>query len=223
MSELRKTPSFRLQYVDCAMCRACNGGGYQAPPAFFAGSIEAKVLVIAQNPGEIKETDRFRLMMASSMREYAKRNESFGESEALLRWYQADFASSSMCTRMELVFGKGWISNGKFMYTNSVRCRTIKNEMPTDEMKQNCKTWTDLLIQIFKPKAIILAGNLASSQLLTDDEVLKIDVGTAKIHPKYGIVARIQHPSIWTEDSIDVNKRLVKRILDKIGSDKDDD
>lgn len=143
-------------YLACSECRLCEGSAYQMPPFLYAGSDKPSVLVIAQNPGEIKG-DEWRLKIA----DYSFKVKT---AESLKTTYEIDFFTSSGCTTMGKIFGENWLLSGKFMYTNAVRCRTPDNKMPSDTMALNCAGWT---AQLPTPPVVVLMGRMAVSQFCT--------------------------------------------------------
>lgn len=143
-------------YLGCSGCRLCEGAAYQLPPFLFAGSEKPSILVIAQNPGEIgsdKENAwRFKL------KELAVDS---SNATVLRTIYDVDFVTSYGHTQMSRIFGEGWLTNGRFMYTNAVRCRTPKNASPSEQMVQNCMGWT---AQLPVPPLVVLMGKVAVRQ-----------------------------------------------------------
>lgn len=145
--------------LGCVGCRLCKGAAYQLPPFLYAGNPKAHILVIAQNPGEIggDEKDKWRKELLPLV------TQAEGDTNALVlkTIYDVDFATSHGYHEMEKIFGTNWLSTGKFLYTNAVRCRTEKNEAPSDEMESNCMAWTS---QLPIPKVVVLMGKVAMRQ-----------------------------------------------------------
>lgn len=142
--------------IGCKDCRLCAGAAYQLPPFLYAGSPTPHVLVIAQNPGEISDDglSKWRFDLGNLITDVTT-------AEAIKTIYDVDFATSYGYHQMEKIFGENWLSNGKFMYTNAVRCRTPKNEAPSEEMELNCMGWTS---QLPMPSVVVLMGKVAMRQ-----------------------------------------------------------
>jgi uracil-DNA glycosylase len=140
--------------LGCNGCRLCEGAAYQLPPFLFAGSSNPTVLVIAQNPGEIGSDDKWRLQLSALVEEGAT-------AEAIKTVYDVDFVTSHGHAQMSKIFGEGWLTNGKFMYTNAVRCRTKDNLSPQPDMVANCMGWT---AQLPLPNIVVLMGKVAMRQ-----------------------------------------------------------
>lgn len=145
--------------LGCTGCRLCEGAAYQLPPFLYAGSSKPSVLVIAQNPGEIgsdKENQwRFDLAALTTAEEFET------NAAAIKTIYDVDFITSYGYKQMSKIFGDTWLLNGKFMYTNAVRCRTPGNASPSDEMVSNCMGWT---AQLPMPMIVVLMGKVAMKQ-----------------------------------------------------------
>lgn len=145
--------------LGCYGCRLCEGAAYQLPPFLYAGSSKPTVLVIAQNPGEIggdKENAwRFDLKAISD------RGEDSSDAASIKTTYDVDFITSYGYKKMQQIFGDTWLTNGKFMYTNAVRCRTPSNAPPSEQMVQNCMGWT---AQLPLPPVVVLMGKTAMKQ-----------------------------------------------------------
>lgn len=142
-------------YRACSNCRLCEGAAYQMPPFLFAGSDEPDILVIAQNPGEMKDDWRFAIADYS----FAAKTP-----EALKTIYDIDFITSHGYKTMGSIFGEGWLATGRFMYTNAVRCRTPGNKEPSAQMVTNCAGWTS---QLPTPPLVVLMGKTAAYQFCT--------------------------------------------------------
>lgn len=140
-------------YKGCTQCRLCEGAAYQLPPFLFAGSETPEILVIAQNPGEIGDKDKWRLSMGKLL--------PLADPAAAKILYDLDFITSHGHNQMAKIFGEEWLTNGKFMYTNAVRCRTKDNLSPQPEMVNNCMNWTS---QLPIPRVVVLMGNVAMRQ-----------------------------------------------------------
>lgn len=200
-----------MSFHNCFTCRVCPDSGYQTGPMYYAGNPQAQILVIAQNPGEVKESDKMRMRMVEILGNISPAEIS---GDALKMWYTLDFASSKAYVLMSQVFGENWITeDGIFAYTNSVRCRTPKNLPPNAAMVSACGVWTRKLVAEIQPKGIILLGSLAAQQM--EAESLPVDV--MKKHPKYGPMLRLRHFATWWNpaDTVKRYEELVENFLSR--------
>lgn len=193
----------------CANCRSCEGAAYQTPPLLFAGNPSAPILGIGQNPGEIKSTDKARQEWMTIFEHL--------DDEAVAKilpiWYLWDILGSPGNGRLERVFGKDWLLNGEFLWTNAVRCRTMSNRPPLPEMASTCKVWTDQLIE--GRRAIIMVGAMARHQVLGKDAA-KLEWGAPKKHPQLGYILAIKHYSAWKTKKETIGyKKAVDRLKER--------
>ncbi len=196
----------------CANCRSCEGAAYQTPPLLFAGNPSAPILGIGQNPGEIKPTDKARQEWMMIF-EHLHLDDTSAVARILPIWYLWDFLGSPGNGRLERVFGKSWLLNGEFLWTNAVRCRTKGNLSPHPEMVDTCKTWTDQLVE--GRRAIIMMGTMARSQVLGKD-AHKLEWGAPKKHPRLGYILAIKHYSAWRgKEEILGYRNAVKRLKER--------
>ena len=139
----------------CNSCRLCEGAAYQLPPFLYAGSSNPQIMIIAQNPGEISDTPegKWRMDLIKLLDD--------APAETIKTIYDVDFITSHGYSQMEKIFGENWLTHGKFMYTNAVRCRTIDNVPPSSEMEINCMAWTS---QLPITKIVVLMGKVAMRQ-----------------------------------------------------------
>lgn len=147
-------------WEDCGQCDACGPmAGYQSVPLLYAGSIKASIVVIGQNPGEIKDFATFRLSQAQETFEAKTYHE-------LRTFYQWDFSTSYGAKTLAGVFGSDWLTSGEYMFTNAVRCRTRGNYVPTKFMIDHCRYWTTELLEINRPfrKGIVYISRIALEQ-----------------------------------------------------------
>ena len=201
-------------FRQCALCRQCEGAAYQSPPVLSLGPIDAPIVILAQNPGEIHSDDKFRLAMAAAMLPIASEEASGAFLQA---WYMADYLTSGSASVMSRVLGTGWLSSGRYLYTNAVRCRTPGNKRPSREMIDACSTWTRKLFFAHKRDGVILLGALAAEQLL-GKLADKISAGEYKHHPRFGLVLRLSHPATWkTNDDIAAIRGIVNEYLSEVG------
>lgn len=124
-------------------CSACKEGRYQTPPMTYAGKLSAPVLVVAQNPGEIKSGDNERRWWLDHLND----KKTYTSAELMKMWYDWDFGTSSACAKLGHVFGRDWLKSGIYVFTNAVLCRTQHNHPPYPTMIQRC---SHNLIEIIK-------------------------------------------------------------------------
>lgn len=196
------------------MCRECEGAAYGWPPILYAGQIESPILIIAQNPGDFhikgKHFDPVRyadqVIAADTMRRIKESGvSSFGLSterfeDWLLQQYRWDFGDSYGAKQLSLVFHNDWLQ--QCCYTNAVLCRTLKNELPSEEMQSNCRQWTIDLIEMYPRKIIVPVGGIARCQIIPkrygiDAGRLKINFGIPYEMTNGTIVFPIPHYSAW--------------------------
>lgn len=206
----------------CALCNLCVGAGHQAPPAMFAGKFDAPILVIGQNPGEMRGDDTKGLWWADKLSfvrtHYPKADTVLGL--MVKNWYDWDFGLSHGNDMLEKLFGFGWLESGKYCFTNAVRCRTPGNAAPSPEMIANCAAWTRMLL--INRRATILMGRVALDQTL-GEEAGKLGWGMPRKHPRHGVMMAIQHYSTWKGDMTSEYRAAVVRIQKEIGLDVEPD
>lgn len=193
----------------CSLCRACEGSAYQTVPMLAAGTLRATkrpILIIAQNPGEIRADDRIRHVMTRMQP---------ATDEGLDLWYSIDFGTSPAAAKMGQVFGEDFVLNPDFVYTNAVRCRTRANATPSDEMITNCIVWTKGLIAMHKPRGIVLLGRVAVAQLLGEKEG-ELPVMTMRKHPTYGPMLALPHHVKWDTTNTPRIQKLFAEFMAKI-------
>jgi uracil-DNA glycosylase len=193
--------------LGCSACTQCEGAAYQLPPFLYAGSSTPTVLVMAQNPGEIKEDWRLDL---------SKLIDEKTTGETLKTIYDIDFITSHGHKQMTKIFGDTWLTNGKFMYTNAVRCRTKDNAPPSNEMIENCLAWT---YQLPIPQIVILMGKIAVKQFCTmvgkSELPLWRTVKLTRSKSKVTYVTTMPHYSAMRSHSdFDDAKRLFEKTLE---------
>lgn len=198
-------------YLGCNGCRLCEGAAYQLPPFLFAGSDKPSILVIAQNPGEIgsDKENAWRF----TLKELAVGSPN---AIALKTIYDVDFITSYGHNQMSKIFGEGWLTNGRFMYTNAVRCRTVKNAPPSDEMVQNCMGWT---AQLPIPPLVVLMGKVAVRQfcmLMKKSELELWKLVTLNKEKKATKVLTIPHyAAMRSHDDMNRAKEMFERALEE--------
>jgi uracil-DNA glycosylase family 4 len=161
----------------------CDGAAYQTPPTLYAGNHNAPIIALGQNPGQIKKSDHARQ-----------------------RWMKIFEALAA-------IFGKDWLFKGDIMWSNAVRCRTLDNARPANEMVDACKTWTDRLIA--EKKGIIMVGGVAKHQIM-GAETGKLEWGAPKKHPRLGYILAIKHYSAWRGNDTKLYKDAVKRLKERV-------
>ncbi len=65
----------------------------------------------------------------------------------------------------ELVDDPLWLTSGRFLFTNAVRCTTPENQTPSEEMQENCRQWTFPLVSHHHWAGLITMGDVARRQL----------------------------------------------------------
>lgn len=193
----------------CAECTVCEGSGYQTPPVLFAGNPDAPILALGQNPGEIKESDLARQRWMGIFKSPFCPN----PTDYMPLWYLWDFTTSPGYSRMEYIFGRGWILDGVVAWSNVVRCRTKDNGPPSTQMVENCKTWTNALLE--GRKAVILVGAVAKNAVL-DDDAGKLEWGVPRRHPHLGIALAIKHYVAWSARDEAMYAQAFRRVLEAL-------
>jgi uracil-DNA glycosylase len=174
----------------------------------------APIVVLAQNPGEIKTEDTFRLAMAHQLQLAVRDADVTGD--AVEAWYYADFKTSHGHEVISKVLGPGWLESGLYLYSNAVRCRTKENAMPPDEWMHACKLWTNVLLRRPETRAVITIGQLAAKQLFEKETLPPI--GKAVINKKTGwIVLALPHYVKWTIKTVESYAQEVMTITKKVG------
>jgi uracil-DNA glycosylase len=164
-------------------------------------------LVIAQNPGEIHD-EPWRLLLAKEMAEAAECKRAI----TLCQLYHLDFRSSNAYNSIAKVFGQDWLET--WLYTNAVRCRTVHNEAPDDDMISACATWTRMLATDRKLKGIVFLGAVAVKQMLGDDAKI-LGIGSLKRHPKSRVVMlALPHFVKWQANELDNYRDLIKKMME---------
>jgi uracil-DNA glycosylase len=187
----------------------CDGAAYQTPPTLYAGNHNAPIIALGQNPGQIKKSDHAR-------QRWMKIFEALPAStvnRAMPAWYMWDFHDSPGAIRLAAIFGKDWLFKGDIMWSNAVRCRTLDNARPANEMVDACKTWTDRLIA--EKKGIIMVGGVAKHQIM-GAETGKLEWGAPKKHPRLGYILAIKHYSAWRGNDTKLYKDAVKRLKERV-------
>lgn len=131
-------------------CDKCNGCRFRTPPLPGIFPKRAKILIIAQNPGEGGDDMRFANDLSY---------------QAFMRWYREDFISSRAHKEIAKLFpceGNQWHKH--YAYTNLVKCRTPNNALPSFEMVQQCPS-RFLIPQIREGHyyGLLMIGNVAGN------------------------------------------------------------
>jgi uracil-DNA glycosylase family 4 len=117
-------------------------------PGFFPK--DAKILVVAQNPGQL------------SKRASGWDDNSYAEEEQWRR-FQQGYARGLMEAPMGQWLKQGFSEETVWALTNIIKCRTPDNSLPTHEEVYNCREWLEDQIRLIDPWAILSLGNLAHS------------------------------------------------------------
>lgn len=193
-------------YEKCANCLSCKDSSYQTPPVLCTGNEDSDLMVIAQNPGEIKGTTWRNLLAAEMIK--APQSECCG---ALMKsLYRLDFESSHGCEVLTEVFGNMWLD--EWLYTNAVRCRTKNNKSPSVEMVGACNTWTRILLQQRKVRCIVFIGVMAASQYLGEN-IKYVQNCVPRRHPKTrAVLLALPHYVKWSASDISDYARIIIRM-----------
>lgn len=184
--EAKRTMDVASLAEACGRCTTC-GTPYQTQPMLGIFPDGARTLVIAQNPGEIKDSDGSRLTWIRM----------FEQGRTLspidfLRWYEWDFRTSNGYSHLEQILGVGWLDTGVYAYTNAVRCRTAGNETPGESMVKACSIYTRQLVRQYD--GLILMGRVAIQQVFGDP--MALDFMAVKV-VKGKTVLAVPHYSSW--------------------------
>jgi len=189
----------------CFSCHKCEGAQFQTPPAFGISRGNEPILIVAQNPGEIRVQDIDRQWWLEHFK-HTQLN-----AKAFSLWYEWDFITSNGYTRFCDILGPNWLYSGHFAYTNAVRCRTHANQSPSDEMVQNCKAFT--LNLMTDRRALILVGRVAATQVLGDKP---FEWGQIIPLVRKKFVLPIKHYSAWNyhnQQDVEFYKSAVDDLL----------
>lgn len=201
-------------FRQCAACDVCKGAGYQVAPLLYAGNESAKIVAVAQNPGEMSDTKQIAFMNAITSMVGDPEMDEATLCRALYNVYHIDFTMSSMYATMTKAFGDGWLLD--VTYTNAVRCRTPKNEKPSDEMMWACQVWSRKLIERPNVKGVILLGAFARAQLFPGMED-KLGFFTLRRNGPTGrLVLTLPHPAIWKSSDLNNIKNLYTHMKEVI-------
>lgn len=148
-------------------CTKCPIHTLQTPPVPFIGSLDAPILVMAQNPGIIRPQDFPGLQIAAQMKQAYDRGD-YAEVAAL---YGTDFGRSFACrTALAALFGAHWLESDLFLYTNALHCRTEFNRPPTPDELSNCAPHTKAILKAWATSGraafIVLIGRIAAARVL---------------------------------------------------------
>ena len=210
-----------------SLCLACEGAGYQSPPTFGAGSLDAKVLVIAQNPGRIKSSDKENLEKARKAAAdvgEVRANECTTDddieflSESISEWCMRSFSTSYGAKTLGLILGEDWLKSKEFFFTNAVRCRTLNNARPTKQMIDNCQVkWTNRLLTLPNFKTIITIGRIATDQVLSatalDKQTTFGSIYQISIDGKLTSFLSLPHYRVWRPLKIRLYRAAVQKLL----------
>lgn len=194
--------------VKCSNCRLCPGAAYQSPPVSYVGRLSGRVLIIAQNPGQMDlKNDPNRGWWSKAV----STNVSMNDPLLMKTWYEWDFGTSPGQKKFEWLTKKGWLSTGDFCYSNAVRCRTKDNSQPQIEMVTNCAEHSRALIDMWieatiseNRRLLVLVGatSLISFKRLFDVPADFVTTwGIPFAYKGLGTVLPIKHYAAWRGDS----------------------
>lgn len=179
--------------LQCWECRFCPGAAYQVPPILYCGYLEAPILVIGQNPGEINYQSN-----SSHGKKWIKVEEFLKlpnkTADEIVGFYNWDFGESHGRYMLDRIFGEHWLESGRFCYTNAVRCRTPSNQSPSEIMQASCWNWTKRLLA--HRRFVVLMGAVARYQVL-GSRAAELPWGASR-RLKNGVhVMAIRHYAAW--------------------------
>jgi len=210
-----------------SLCLACEGAGYQSPPTFGAGSLDAKVLVIAQNPGRIKSSDKENLEKARKAAadvSEVRANECTTDadieflSESISEWCMQSFSTSYGAKTLGLILGEDWLKSKKFFFTNAVRCRTLNNARPAEQMINNCQVkWTNKLLTSPNFETIIAIGRIAADQVYfaaaLDGQATFGSISEISVDGRPMSFLSLPHYRVWRPLKIRLYRAAVQKLL----------
>jgi hypothetical protein len=202
----------RINSLGCALCKDCEGAGFLQPPDWYAGSFSAPILIMAQNPGTFNPTTSPHLdKLVGKM--WSTLNDGTATPGLIKSSYQWMFSLSKAAKFFaELVGDPKWLTSGRFIYTNAVRCCTPNNQRPSAQMQENCKQWTRPLLRSSHRKAFILVGTVARDQVLSDKSPWNVPLSRGDKH-----LICIKHyaalrSTVETDEAISAVRRFLERV-----------
>lgn len=193
--------------LECSRCRACEGAAYQTPPASYIGTLQAPVLILAQNPGEFADSDKDRNWWANRFQQVPN----LQNNEAVMKtWYEYDFGTSYGAKMIgRLVGNSNWTTSGGFCFSNAIRCRTPNNAQPSVEMLVNCTEHTRALLRLWakhnpdpmKRVLIVMEATAKSAILRLADfnlePAFELKWGEHVVSETFGHVLPVKHYAAW--------------------------
>lgn len=202
----------RLNSVSCANCQVCDGSRWLQPPDWYCGVFSAPVLIMGQNPGQFHpETSPHLAKLVKGM--WDSLEDGTATPGSIKAAYQWMFSLSKAAKFFaELVGDPKWLTSGRFIYTNAVRCCTPNNQRPSAQMQENCKQWTRPLLRSSHRKAFILVGTVARDQVLSDKSPWNVPLSRGDKH-----LICIKHyaalrSTVETDEAISAVRRFLERV-----------
>lgn len=194
--------------VKCSNCRQCKGAAYQSPPVSYVGSLKGRVLILAQNPGEVdQKSDEARNWWNKAVSSRSAQNDAI----LMKTWYHWDFETSYGANKLGWLTAYDWLRSGDYCFSNSVRCRTPNNSNPDIEMILNCAEHTRELIDLWKKETkdedrrlLVLMGAVAKTAFLRIHELQSEQFpnwGIAFKQPSLGTVLPVMHYAAWRSNA----------------------
>lgn len=157
----------------CSKCFDCDLGKTRLNAVFSDGSVEAKIMLIGEAPGQNEDETGLPFV---------------GRAGKLLD---------------QLFLSQNLTRENDIYICNTVKCRPPQNRIPTDFEKAQCKKYLDEQIKIIEPKIILLCGTTAVKSILkTKEPISKIrgqwfeGANGAKIMPIFHPSYLLRNPSV---------------------------
>lgn len=124
--------ALKKQCFNCKKCPIAQGDArVKSPHVFGCGNINAKIVVVGQNPGY---------------------------NETIIKKPFVGDAGKNFDQFLQNILG---IDRDHIYITNTIKCYTPDNRAPTEEEVEACKDFLKQEIQIIQPKIIVVLGNYA--------------------------------------------------------------
>lgn len=110
------------------------------------------------------------------------------------------------------VIKKCGLPRDKFYITNAVKCKTPKNEYPSNKHKDRCEPFLRMEFHLLQPILVITLGRLAFD-ILCPELVMRDWLGKVATSSKFGVkVYPVYHPSPMNMSNRDRKKKFVEDI-----------
>lgn len=131
-----KEKSLKRLKETCSKCFDCDLGKTRLNTVFSEGSIDAKIMLIGEAPGQNEDETGLPFI---------------GRAGKLLN---------------ELFLSQNLTRENDIYICNTVKCRPPNNRVPTDFEKSQCKKYLEAQIELIKPRIILLCGATAVKSIL---------------------------------------------------------